>query len=205
MDKAVLDEVKERSEIYKLIVAKDAISQAMVTAHLFINNEIDKDHLLYRQLHDALVVNYGKAFSSMNPFGTIDKKWSIFTDEMSEIAHKAIINQRNKMVGHRDFIPEGVMIYQKGVEMPLGEIATSVKNEILHKFIAPDDIKFVAVVSADLITRMTLEISDRMKAVYGEDGEKIEGALELMTEDDVELIKAENDRLRKLKAINAKN
>lgn len=191
------DDIKQRTEIYKLIIAKDAISQAHEVATIMIDRGIDHESDLFRPLHDALVVNYGKAFSSMNPFGKIDKSWGVFSDTSSQLAHKRIIDQRNKNVGHRDFIPEGVMIYQKGAIMPGGDVAPRVQNEILHRFIAPDDIRFVRKMAADLIYHMSIAISDRMEELYGEEGVLIKGALELIAEKDAKVIEAENRRKAK--------
>lgn len=193
---STVPDIRARAEIYKLIVAKDSVTQALEVALLLINRGIDHNHELYRPLHDALVVNYGKAFSSMNPFGRIDKKWSAFNEKDSQLAHKRIMDQRNKSVGHRDFIPEGVMIYQIGEIMPGGDVADKVKNEILYKFIAPDDFDFVIKMASDLIDRLSLAISDQMKLLYGQQGELINGTLELITEADAKIMEIENKRLK---------
>lgn len=110
-----LEKIKKRAEIYKLIIAKDSIDEAATTAGLVIGNSIGIHHPLYRPLHAAMVVTYGRAFSEMKPLWKIAPEWSQSDNPEDQRVHNALMNQRNKMVGHADHIPNRVLVHPRGL------------------------------------------------------------------------------------------
>jgi len=178
--------LKKRKTVYKLAIARYSIGEAIDSAKALIDicGE-DHNHPLFRPLHAALVISYGRAYSNMEPFGIISSKWSEFKSADEQRAHLALLAQRNKMVGHSDYIPERVMVYPKGTEMPNGDIAESMKIEVLTNYINPRDIRFIINMMEELFARMSEGIHDGMTELYGELGKDLDKTLELIKEDEL--------------------
>lgn len=185
-----LENIQKRAEIYKLSIARFSIEEAAEATGLVIANKIDIDHPLYRPLHAAMVVAYGRAFSEMKPLWKIAPEWSRFEDESDQRTHDALMNQRNKMVGHADHIPNRIIVYPEGAVMENGEIAPRAQTEVLTNYIPPADFVYIQRVASKLVGRMEIEISNRMTKLYGEQGVNLKETLELISEDDIQALKA---------------
>lgn len=183
-----LENIKKRAEIYKLIIAKDSIDEAAMAAGLVIDNSIGIHHPLYRSLHAAMVVAYGRAFSEMKPLWKIAPEWSQFDNPEDQRVHNALMNQRNKMVGHADHIPNRVLVHPKGAVMDDGEILERVKNDIGANYIPPEDFTYIQRTAGGLVGRMSIAISEQMTELYGEEGVDLHETIELITNDDIEML-----------------
>ena len=186
-----LENIKKRAEIYKLIIAKASIDEAAMTAGLVIGNNIGIHHPLYRPLHAAMVVAYGRAFSEMKPLWKIAPEWSQFEDSEDQRVHNALMNQRNKMVGHSDHIPNRILIHPKGAVMDDGEILERVQNDIGTNYIPPEDFTYIQRTAGGLVGRMSIAISEQMTELYGEEGVDLHETIELISDDDIEVLEDE--------------
>ena len=183
-----LENVKKRAEIYKLIIAKASIDEAAETAGLVIGNDLDVHHPLYRPLHAAMVVAYGRAFSEMKPLWKIAPEWSQFDNPEDQRVHNALISQRNKMVGHADHIPNRILIHPKGAVMDDGEVLERVQNDIGTNYIPPEDFTYIQRTAGGLVGRMSVAISERMTELYGEGGVNLLETIELITDNDIKIL-----------------
>jgi|GEM_PF-2173769 len=183
-----LENIRKRAEIYKLIIAKDSIDEAATTAGLVIGNSIDIHHPLYRPLHAAMVVAYGRAFSEMKPLRKIAPEWSQFDHSEDQRVHDALMNQRNKMVGHADRIPNRILIHPKGAVMDDGEVLERVQNDIGTNYIPPEDFTYIQRTAGGLVGRMSIAVSEQMTELYGEEGADLQETIELITDDDIEVL-----------------
>jgi hypothetical protein len=184
-----LENIYRRAEIYKLSIARASIEEAADAAKIVWDMKMGYDNPLYRPLHAAMVIAYGRAFSKMNPFGTISPKWRKFKDPSDQRAHDAIMRQRNTMVGHADHISERVMIYAKGDIMDNGEVAPRTQTVVLTNYIPPNDFVHILRMAGGLFARMSIAISDNMAELYGEGGANLKSSFELITEDDLKILK----------------
>lgn len=185
-----LENIHKRAEIYKLAIAKASIDEAAETAGLVIANKIDHQHLLYRPLHAAMVITYGRAFSEMKPLWKIAPEWGEFDDPRDQRVHDALMNQRNTMVGHADHVPNKVVIYPTGAVMDNGAVALRVQTETLSNYIPPEDFAYVQRTAGGLVGRLSIAISDQMTDLYGEEGVNLKETIELITEGDIQALEA---------------
>lgn len=183
-----LENIQKRAEIYKLIIAKASIDEAAITAGLVIGNDIDVFHPLYRPLHAAMVIAYGRAFSEMKPLWKIAPEWSQFDNPEDQRVHNALMHQRNTMVGHADHIPNRVLVHPKGAVMDDGEILARVQNDIGTNYIPPEDFTYVQRVAGGLVGRMSIAISDKMTELYGEEGVDLLETIELISDEDIRVL-----------------
>lgn len=170
------------------MIAKDSIDEAAMAAGLVIGNSIDIHHPLYRPLHAAMVVAYGRAFSEMRPLWKIASEWSQFENPEDQRIHDALMNQRNKMVGHADHIPNRILIHPKGTVMDDGEILERAQNDIATNYIPPEDFTYIQRVAGGLAGRMSIAISEQMTKLYGEEGANLHETIELINDDDIEAL-----------------
>ena len=56
------EELYIRAEAYRLILARASIDEAVQTARLAIDMDVKAESPLYRALHAAIVITYGRAF-----------------------------------------------------------------------------------------------------------------------------------------------
>ena len=112
-----------RAQAYRLILARASIDEVAQTAQTAIEMNVDVHHELYRPLHAAIMIAYGRAFAEMKPLGTIPSKWSKFTDADEQHTHDILIRQRNQFLGHSDYIPNKIIVYPTGAVMHGGDIA----------------------------------------------------------------------------------
>ena len=180
-----LENIRRRAEIYKLSIARSSIDEAAEAANLVFNMKMDYENPLYRPLHAAMVIAYGRAFSEMKPLGKISSKWEKFDDESDQRAHDALMRQRNTMVGHADHISERVMIYAEGDTMDNGELAPRAQTVVLTNYIPPDDFISILKMAGGLVARISMAMSDKMTELYGEEGVNLKKSFELITEDDL--------------------
>lgn len=189
-----IDDIKKRAEIYKLSIAKDSIDEAARTAGLVIGNRINEYHPLYRPLHAAMVIAYGRAFSEMKPFWKISHEWSQFEDPNDQRVHNALMRQRNTMVGHADHIPNKILIHPKGAVMDDGEVLTAVQTDIGTNYIPPEDFTYIQRTAGGLVARMSITISELMTELYGNEGVNITETIELVSEEDVKMLNEEKNK-----------
>lgn len=183
-----LENIQKRAEIYKLTIAKSSIDEAAITAGLIIGKKIDVSHPLYRPLHAAMVVAYGRAFSEMKPLWKIAPEWSLFDNPEDQRVHNALMNQRNTMVGHADHIPSRILVHPKGALMDNGEILARVQTDIGTNYIPPEDFTYIQRTAGSLVARMSIAISEKMTELYGEEGVNLQETIELITDDDIEVL-----------------
>ena len=138
-----------------------------------------------------MVVAYGRAFSEMRPLWKIGPEWSKFEDPEDQRVHDALINQRNKMVGHADYIPNRILIHPIGAVMDDGEILEKVQNDIGINYIPPEDFTYIQRTAGGLVARLSIAISEQMTELYGEEGVDLHETIELITDDDTKLLEEE--------------
>lgn len=163
-----LENIRRRAEIYKLSIARASIDEAAESAKLVMDMKVDYNHALYRPLHAAMVIAYGRAFSEMKPLGKISSKWEKFEDRSDQRTHDTLMRQRNTMVGHSDHIAERVMIYAKGDIMDNGEVAPRAQTVVLTSYIPPDDFIHILRMAGGLVGRMSIALSNKMTELYGD-------------------------------------
>ncbi len=185
-----LEKLHRRSEIYKLSIARESIVEAAECAKLLVEMGEDLTHRLFRPLHDATVINYGRAFTEMKPFGTISSKWGKFEFPSDQRAHDALIRLRHTMVGHSDHIQERVMVYAAGKYMDNGKIAKTAQTVVLTNYLTPDDFVTILKMLAGLEVRLSIAISENMSKLYGEGGINLKESFELISEDDLRMLSA---------------
>jgi len=183
-----LENIRRRAEIYKLSIARASIDEAAEAAKVVFDKRMDHNDPLYRPLHAAMVIAYGRAFSAMNPFGKISPEWGRFQETSDQRAHDAIMRQRNTMVGHADYIPERVKIYAEGDIMENKKVAQRAQTVMLTNYIPPNDFVYILKMAGGLVARMSIALSDKMTEIYGEEGTNLKKSFELITEDDLKIL-----------------
>lgn len=198
-----MSDLKKRIEVCKLIIARDSMDAVATASGLALAMKIDHTHQLYKPLHDAIVMNYGRAFTEMQPLGYLPKKWAKFDDDTLKKTHRMIMYYRNKNVGHTDLIKGRVVIYPKGAKLENGSIATNVQYSVLYQSFAPSELIAVQKLAGNLAGRLMVAIDRSMTAIYGEQGKDLKATTDLVSEEELEhLRKARRKglwgRLRKL-------
>ncbi len=81
------------------------------------------------------------------------------------------------------------MVYAQGDIMDNDEVAQRAQTVILTNYIPPDDIIYILKMAGGLVGRMSIALSNKMTELYGEERANLKKSFELITEEDLKILK----------------
>lgn len=124
----------ERITLYKLAIAHNDITEALLTTRLFLETVKDIKDKNFLPLQDAIVVAYARPFTRNKPYGPLEKEWGKFSDFGLQRLHELILKTRHSLVAHSDKQYRKVQIIPPGTSPILGiptnkEVAITVSSK----------------------------------------------------------------------------
>src|SRR5687767_7278787 len=109
----------ERVALYKLIVARSDISEALFATRLFLNTVKDMSDENYVYLQNSIVTAYGRLFKKSRPhgFSLSEPDWPGFSSKNIRDIHDLLIEHRDKLVAHSDGKYRIVQILPPGISI----------------------------------------------------------------------------------------
>lgn len=158
----------KRVELYKLIVARSDITEALYITRIFLKEIKDLKDEKYFALQNAIIVSYTRPFTSNKPFGPLEKEWSKFSDPKHAAIHLKIIRHRHQSAAHSDFDIRKVCIEPKGViikpmKTKSEEIGVTVRNEAFPI----SSFKVIEHLCLGLGSRIHQEVEKRIDEIFG--------------------------------------
>jgi|SRR3989344_8263988 len=146
----------ERINLYKLVIARNDITEALLTTELFLKTVSSISSPYFQPLQDAIVIAYARPFTGNAPYGALAKKWSVFSDVAMESTHEMLIHTRMKLVAHSDMTYRRVVIMPKGTSMLPGE--TQPNEDVVLRV----STKKIALTTFPLIRNLCLDLGSRL-------------------------------------------
>jgi hypothetical protein len=116
----------EKRNLYKLILARDDITNALFISQYFLKNVKSIKDELWLSLQEAIVISYGRPFSKNKPFGQLPKAYSEMPNKAMQLTHELLLEARDKEIAHSDADRKKVFIVPIGARMPQGGLASGV-------------------------------------------------------------------------------
>ena len=182
-------DLRRRRDLYRLIIARDCMNSVAETIQLAIKYKVNANHELFNIMHDSIVTNYGRAFVKMNPFGQISSKYEKLEDREMADTHKMLMYSRHKHVAHTEYFPNRVVLYPSGTERFDDSIASVPQFEIKKTYFSHHAYQSILKLAGWQTGMLLFDIENRIRELYGKNGEKIVDVTELITPDDVNLLK----------------
>lgn len=164
----------------------NSVAEAVQTALSF---KVDTHHDLFNTIHDFIVTSYGRAFVDMDPFGRISSKYEKFDDEEMANTHEMLIEKRHKDVAHTDYIANRIVFYPPDVKRPDGSVSERLQYEIMKNYFSHHAYQSILKLAGWQTGKMMVDIENRIRRIYGENGEKVVRVTELITSNDIMIIK----------------
>lgn len=183
-------ELRQRVQLYRLIIARDCMNSVAEFVQLALDSRVDTNHALFNAIHDSIISSYGRAFVDMDPFGRISSNYEKFDDKEMGAIHKMLIERRNKHVAHTDYIPGRVVFYPPGAKRPDSSISSRLQYEILVNYFSHHTFQSVLKLAGWQTGKMMADIEKSIKRIYGEDGEKVIDVTELVTPEEEKLLRS---------------
>ena len=108
-------------QLYKLAIARSDIGTAKTLCVLCLkqNKKIERkkpeydwrDLELMDALLDAMINSYCRPFTDNHPFGSLQKKWCKFDNQLHKAIHLQLMEFRNQKVAHTDHQTRQVFVY----------------------------------------------------------------------------------------------
>lgn len=159
---------KERINLYKIAIAHNDITEALLTTRLFLQTVKDVRDPKFLPLQDAMVIAYARPFTANKPYGALDKRWRTFHDPGLERLHELLVKTRNKLIAHSDKLHRKVQIIPKETSHipgipPNKTIALTVSNKKISLAMFPR----IEALCLDLGRRLDKEMFDLLDKLYG--------------------------------------
>lgn len=163
---------QQKTDLYRLIVARSDIGAAQSACELFIEMVDDVNHDLYYPLFTSIVVCYARPFTNNKPYGALPGKWENFEDGKMKSTHDALIKARHELIAHSDMaarkakiVPPKVVIgYMNERELKSSRIGTQTS---FYFFTIPM-IKDIPRLTTDIGRRLNAEIEHKLEEIYGD-------------------------------------
>lgn len=159
---------KDRVNLYKIAIAHNDITEALFTTRLFIKTVRDIRDPNFQPLQDAIVIAYARPFTGNKPYGSLDKKWEVFSDHGMQRLHELLVNTRNTLIAHSDKLYRKVQIVPEGTSSVPGLSTTKgLGITVGTKKIAMDMFPRIEALCLNLGGRLDIEMVDLLDALYG--------------------------------------
>lgn len=160
---------QKRIKLYKLAIARNDITEALLTTRLFMNTVKSISDWSFQPLQDAIVIAYARPFTGNKPYGSLDQSWGNFGDAGLEKLHELMLETRNTLIAHSDRLHRNVQIVPKGTSSIPGietnkDLALTVSNEKIAINMFPR----IELLCLDLGGRLDKEIYKLLDELYGD-------------------------------------
>jgi hypothetical protein len=163
------------SELYKLVVARSDITASMDSCDLMLkhvkNFFEDYKHGLYMPILHAIIICYARPFTENKPFGRLKDKWAKYSSREHKDIHKNLIDLRNKMIAHSDFMSREVIVYPKGTKMPkpLNYESADIGVAVSFKALGLSYIREIKNMCYDLGARLNNEVNRLLEELFSDE------------------------------------
>jgi hypothetical protein len=166
---------EKKRELQKLMVAHSDIYAAFNTCNHFLSIMIPYsstkkgahaalDHPLYNPLLEAIVISYGRPFSSNSSLGALKKKW--LSSPHLQKAHTKLLTARNELIAHSDMFVRQVKIQPPGRSPILNTNIVGVGYAIRTYMFAIPHVQDFYATSGDLAQRLHLAVEALLNELY---------------------------------------
>ncbi len=162
------EDIGRRRALYRLAVARNDVRGAQEIAILGEEHSSEANEL-WIPLQDALVVGYGRPFTSNKPYGPLANRWSKFDDPGRQELHNEIIQLRNELVAHSDATQRRVVIFPPQAQPPVPGRNPSSRATlaVTHERRGPAFFSSARELCDDLLTRMHAAVENELQAFFG--------------------------------------
>ncbi len=168
MRKRPLTRSKQKSNLYKLVVARSDIHASFNACKVFLDKVDNINHDLYYPLYAAIIICYARPFSDNKPIGPLPKEWRGFSDRRLQLTHNDIISARNELIAHSDpkvrkaeIIPSGVIL---GGTTPK---TVGIGVQVRTRYFPLERFKDIHDMVLDLGRRLEATIEQQIEKIYG--------------------------------------
>jgi len=132
---------------------------------------VDNDPV-YWAFHNAVVVCYGRPFTSNEDVGALSEKWRKFSNERLQVAHDQILNLRDKVVAHADLVYRPIHVLAKGTELPNGVVTETMMITVGKIGLSIESYLAIRELAMDLLPRLNEAINEQCEVLFphGYDG-----------------------------------
>lgn len=180
----------KRRELYKLVLAHDAVNSALNAVDMLIGLEVTPDHELFSVLQESAIISYGRPFTEMDPVGILSTRWGRYPDPAHQRLHGLLIQHRNEMVAHSGYIARKVIIHPPGtlkIKQPDGSVNlnTDINRVVKNSYFSPNAFPVMRAAFQDISDRLNQDIQPLLTELYGDRDSSL-GLVELLTQEDLE-------------------
>lgn len=156
----------QKKMLVKLAVARTDILAACQVCDLLIQHKPDPHESLYAALNSALVVAYGRPFTTNKPLGALPAKWGRFANARHQELHEDLLRHRHQWIAHSDVGDRKVMIVPAGSRLAPGEHPLHAAIAVETAMFADDVIPEIRNLCSDLYQRLHNETEKLVDAIY---------------------------------------
>jgi hypothetical protein len=162
------DSVPGKKYLYKIVVARSDITEAMRTCDLFLSKIKSINDELYFPLLCSIIVSYSRPFTSNKPLGKLSTKWGKYKNAKFREKHETILELRDKAMAHSDLDIKKVYICPKGTHnVTTGKKFPGLGVYITNKAFRIQAFKIIRDMCCDLKERLSVEIKRQLDTLYG--------------------------------------
>lgn len=159
---------QERVELYKLVVARSDISEALFACRLFMKTIHSMQDEGYLYFQNSIIVAYARPFKRSRPHGSLSQEWPGFTNESFQKAHELILENRDKLVAHSDGELRRVKIVPPGsTSVPDHPPSVGLGVQLNTSKIALDYLSVIENTCFDLGKRLNDKVDSELERMYG--------------------------------------
>jgi len=161
-------EAGRRRTLARLALARADLTEALSLCDYALADPPIEDEPRYWALHEAVVITYGRPFTSNKPVGALAAKWHRFGDPRLDFNHKRILDLRNEVVAHAELKHRRIHVVPKGTLIgDTGAIAPERLITVLRVGLGVGSYAAVRELCADLLPRLNDAITEAFAALYG--------------------------------------
>lgn len=156
-----------KRELYRLTVARSDIAAAYRFCELLRRDVSHIGHELYLPLFHAIVVSYGRPFTTNKPHGGLPDRWSRLGVKRLQRMHDTLIETRNTYVAHSDAGVRRVSITPPTWLIPGRGTPAGLSVQILFGVYTLEFFDVARETCSYQTTRMTKEIDRLLEELFG--------------------------------------
>lgn len=183
-------DLKKRVKLSKLIIAHDSMEVIHEASSIMLQSKLKYDDPLYKALHDTIISSYGRAFTEMQPLGSLPSKYKKLRGQQElKRVHAMLMYYRHKNVGHTDFVDGRIRVYPMGTKFESDAIAGMFSYSVLSQSFAPTEIINIQKTAGWIAGTLIHDISVLGRDVFGDSFEKLTVKQDLLSKEEVDLLR----------------
>ena len=134
---------------------------------LSLPDRLDKNDLMARVFHSAVVVTYGRPFTRSKGIGKLEDDWTTFLDDAHlQDTHMRVMDQRNQVAAHADLKWRPLYLVPAGTHMPSGLVMTEPKITSVQPILEPVSFEAIRLLCLHLLPRLNVAFDTLFREVF---------------------------------------